>query len=378
MLDELAAQLGAVALAAPDLLAAASHTEAADYAARVEGFARSMEYLQFLAAGAVDRTRTQATSDAGAAKTRSGRSCAGQSTGWITGWNANGIETLYTTPTAASGTGAVSETDAAWPGPPSRAARPMVASPADDGCRNTAEFLRLRLQIPIREARRRLTLPHHVLPTTTITGEPLPPTRPHLAAALTPASANSTETGTTTDPDFLTRVAQRWTDTIDADGTEPTEEALRHTQGAFIRKPRRGLHHLEIFATTDQCEHLLTVMNTATNPRTTPNTGTGGIGIGSGGTATGTTNNGVLLCSHHHPQHTHLHPATPHRPPSNTPTEPLLQTTPTTPPTGINTARQPSSRCFCCWLGHPRAAGSRYTLSAPSRPTTTVPSSSSE
>lgn len=254
LLDELAAQLGAVALAAPDLLAAASHTEAADYATRVEGFARSMEYLQFLAAGAVDRTRTQATSDAAAAKTRSGRSRAGQSTGWITGWNANGIETLYTTPTAASGTGAVSETDAAWPGPPSRPARPVVASPADDGCRNTAEFLRLRMQIPIREARRRLTLAHHVLPTTTITGEPLPPTRPHLAAALTPASANSTETGTTTDPGFLTRLAQRWTDTIDADGTEPTEKALRHTQGAFIRKPRHGLHHLEIFATTDQCE----------------------------------------------------------------------------------------------------------------------------
>ncbi len=82
-----------------------------------------------------------------------------------------------------------------------------------------------------------------------------------------------TTTAAAADPDFLTRLAQRWTDTIDADGTEPTEEALRHTQGAFIRKPRHGLHHLEIFATTDQYEHLLTVMNTATNPRTTtPNT----------------------------------------------------------------------------------------------------------
>ncbi|HEX7203296.1 MAG TPA: HNH endonuclease, partial [Arthrobacter sp.] len=50
---------------------------------------------------------------------------------------------------------------------------------------------------------------------------------------------------------------------------------LRHTQGAFIRKPRHGLHRVEIFATTDQYEHLLTVMNTATNPRTaTPNTST--------------------------------------------------------------------------------------------------------
>ncbi|WP_240987256.1 HNH endonuclease signature motif containing protein, partial [Arthrobacter sp. Soil736] len=38
--------------------------------------------------------------------------------------------------------------------------------------------------------------------------------------------------------------------------------------------PRRGLHHLEIFATPDQYEHLLTVMNTATNPRTQPRAGT--------------------------------------------------------------------------------------------------------
>ncbi|TQJ58678.1 uncharacterized protein DUF222 [Arthrobacter sp. SLBN-83] len=381
VLDGLAAQLAAAALAAPDLLATASHAEAADYAARIEGLARSMEYLQLLAAGAVDRTRTQAINDAATAKTRPARTRPGGSTGWITGWDANGIETLNTTPSTdaldqtstacatgtftgtgaldhtstacatgtSTGTGAVSETDRNWPGPPSTRGLPRpVVSPGDDGCRNSAEFLRLRLQIPIREARRRLTLAHHVLPATTITGEPLPPTRPHLAAALTPTPPTTVEgattenahpavsshaatiitatldrlqhhtteetldriehhlttTATTTDPDFLTRLAQRWMDTIDADGTEPTEEALRHTQGAFIRKPRHGLHRVEIFATSDQYEHLLTVMNTATNPRTTtPNTGmctatgtaegsgTGGgtgSGGGSGGTGTGT------------------------------------------------------------------------------------------
>ena len=42
-----------------------------------------------------------------------------------------------------------------------------------------------------------------------------------------------------------------------------------------LRRPRRGLHHLEIFATTDQYEDLITVMNTATNPRTTTPTTTG-------------------------------------------------------------------------------------------------------
>lgn len=271
ILGALAEELATAALAAPGVLATATYIEAADYAARVENLARTVEYLQLISALTVDRTRTQAITQAAA-----------------------------------------------------RTTHPAVPSPADDGCRNTAEFLRLRLRIPIREARRRLTLAQHTLPRTSLTGEPLPPTRPHLATALTPHPATDgttpqpptgttlqapavsshaatlitatldrlqhhttphtldriekhlTTAATTTDPDFLTRLAQRWTDTIDADGTEPTEEALRHTQGAFIRKPRHGLHHLEIFATTDQYEHLLTVMNTATNPRTTtPNTSTG-------------------------------------------------------------------------------------------------------
>ena len=78
-----------------------------------------------------------------------------------------------------------------------------------------------------------------------------------------------TRTAAENDPDFLVRVARSWTDAIDQDGAEPSEELLRQLQGAFIRKPRHGLHHLEIFATAEQFEHLLTVMNTATNPRTT-------------------------------------------------------------------------------------------------------------
>ncbi len=74
VLDGVAAQLAAAALAAPDLLTTASHAEAADYAARIEGLARSMEYLQLLAAGAVDRTRTQAINDAATATPRAARS----------------------------------------------------------------------------------------------------------------------------------------------------------------------------------------------------------------------------------------------------------------------------------------------------------------
>ena len=315
-LGGIAVQLAAAALAAPGLLASATYAEAAAYAGRVEDLARTIEYLQLLAAGTVDRTRSQAIS-AAAATTTGRRSTAGRSMreaqparSWFTGWDEDGV-------------GSLKETDSNWPGPPT--ARPAVMSPADDGCRTTADFLRLRLRIPIREARRRLTLASHTLPGTSLTGQQLPPARPRIADALAPSTfcsshAGSGETGiwvngtvhgpavsshaatlitatldrlqhrttagtldriehhltkaaAATDPDFLARLAQRWTDIIDADGTAPTEEALRHTQGAFIRKPRHGLHHLEIFATTDQYEYLLTVMNTATNPRTsTPNT----------------------------------------------------------------------------------------------------------
>ncbi|WP_427008416.1 DUF222 domain-containing protein [Pseudarthrobacter sp. H2] len=77
-----------------------------------------------------------------------------------------------------------------------------------------------------------------------------------------------TRTAAENDPDFLARIARRWTDALDQDGAEPSEELLRQLQGAFIRRTRHGLHHLEIFATADQFEQLLTVMNTATNPRT--------------------------------------------------------------------------------------------------------------
>ena len=49
--------------------------EAADFAGTVEEFSRVVEYLQLVAAGAVDRTRKQAAASAGKA-----------STAWTTGW----------------------------------------------------------------------------------------------------------------------------------------------------------------------------------------------------------------------------------------------------------------------------------------------------
>jgi hypothetical protein len=156
------------------------------------------------------------------------------------------------------------------------------------------------LRISAAEASRRIRLAESVLPRAGITGHAQEPARPVLAAAVaggTVASRSATiitlaldrvrhhapagtvagmehaltRTAVENDTDFVARVARQWVDAIDQDGSEPSEEELRHRQGAFIRKPRRGLHHLEIFATPDQYEPLLTAMNTATNPRTQSN-----------------------------------------------------------------------------------------------------------
>src|SRR6476469_6410766 len=214
--------------------------EASEFAGEVEEASRAVEYLQLVGPAAVDRTRKEAA--------------------------------------AADGS-------------------PVL----DDGYRKTGDFLRDRLQITAAEAHRRLSLARDVLPRTGITGQPLAPVHEDLAAALASGAVPSrsatiithalarvrpvcdpetaarmehalTRPAAEHDPDFLARIARRWTDAIDQDGAEPTEELLRQLQGAFIRRPRHGLHHLEIFATTEQFEHLLTVMNTATNPRTSPTT----------------------------------------------------------------------------------------------------------
>jgi hypothetical protein len=303
----------ACAAAAPDILALAGYAEAADYASQVEDLSRSVEYLQVLGAGAVDRTRTRAITDAAAARTRNGRT-------WITGWD-NGVESLTESDTSWPHGSADPATacDAGFTAPAvqSDAPAPSVpASPADDGCRNTAEFLRARLRISVSEAHRRIQLAQAVLPRHGITGHTQPPERPELATALATGTVASraatvitlavdrvrhhatedtaarmehalTRTAAEHDADFLTRIAGRWTDAIDQDGAEPTEHELRQRQGAFLRQPRRGLHHVEIFATPDQYEQLLIVMNTATNPRTRAGTTDNTLASSTGGSDAG-------------------------------------------------------------------------------------------
>ncbi|MET3951088.1 DUF222 domain-containing protein [Arthrobacter sp. UYEF36] len=320
-----------VGLTAVDDAALLGFQAASDFAGTVEEAARVVEYLQLVAAGAVDRTRKQAT----AAPSKA-------STSWTTGWRESSGPGAFTEAgTGAGSVGPVSVSAAASEAvnAPADTDSPAVAvavnAPADaeaqvvaiavgvavdDGYRNTTEFLRARLRISAAEARRRLALAGSLLPREGFTGEPLPPVHGELSAAVAAGEVASraatlvtlaldrvrhvcdaeasarmehalTRTAAENDPDFLARVARSWTDALDQDGAEPSEELLRQLQGAFIRKPRHGLQHLEIFATAEQFEHLLTVMNTATNPRTgapqTPGTpeapGTAAAGEGSAG-----------------------------------------------------------------------------------------------
>ncbi|XAS73357.1 DUF222 domain-containing protein [Micrococcaceae bacterium Sec5.1] len=277
-------------------------TEAAGFAGRVEEIARTVEYLQVIAAHAVERTRTQA---------QQARPSSAAGTGWQTGWTDPG-----TTDSAAPAPAGVFAGSATTAGPGVVASAVVVtaadaAAVADDGYRNAAEFLRASLRISKSEANRRLALASQVLPRTGIAGQHIPPRREILAQALEttqiPTRSASiisaaldkvrlltdddtltrmehalTRTATETDPDFVLKMTKRWTDRIDQDGPEPSEETLRHLQGTFIRKPRHGLHHIEIFATTEQYETLTTAMNVATNPRLT--TGDSNINGEGGGT----------------------------------------------------------------------------------------------
>ncbi|MBD1541433.1 DUF222 domain-containing protein [Arthrobacter sp. IA7] len=270
----------ALALLTPDSITAEDAAlwgfgQAADFADRVEQLSRRVERLQVLAAGAVDRSRTAALT------------------------------------AAASPLVPVTAADAS-PGP------------GEDGSRNSVEFLQGRLRISSAEARRRIGLADAVLPRTGFGGQQLPPRYEELAAAVDTAQISSRAATTITlaldrarhfttpdhtaamehdltraalenDADFLTRVARHWAEAIDQDGTEPSEAALRQIQGAFVRRPKHGLQHLEIFATTEQFETLTTAMNTATNPRTPTRAdgkgadGTGSNGNGADGTGTGGT-----------------------------------------------------------------------------------------
>ncbi|NMR28695.1 DUF222 domain-containing protein [Crystallibacter degradans] len=162
--------------------------------------------------------------------------------------------------------------------------------------KDAAEYLRQKLKISRGEAKRRLRVGSSTMPSTLITGEQAPPKLERLGAALTSSKISGqaatlirdalervrptatpaglaamenqlTQQATESDIDGLREIIKRWEAVLDPDGLEPTDEILRAKQGVFLRGKRHGLHRLEIAATPEQFEYLVTVMNAATNPR---------------------------------------------------------------------------------------------------------------
>ncbi|WP_442543135.1 DUF222 domain-containing protein [Arthrobacter sp. KN11-1C] len=280
VLEGALAALRSLARTAVDDVGPMGRNDSAAFASGVEELSRTLDYLQLVAAGQLDRVRQEEPAGG---------------TGWTAGWGAEarsaGSSDGPGSPETEGGATGVS----ADVGNGGLAARSTVAGFRE--FRNTGEHLRSLLRISAAEARRRLALAEDLLPGRSLTGQRIQPRYGEVAAALASGSIASrpattitmaldrvrplcspetaadmehalTMTAAENDADFLARIARRWTDAVDQDGAEPSEETLRHLQGAFLRKPKHGLQHVEIFATQDQYEHLLTVMNTATNPRT--------------------------------------------------------------------------------------------------------------
>ncbi|MGO4147065.1 HNH endonuclease, partial [Paenarthrobacter sp. YAF11_1] len=247
LLTHSAALLDTARRSAPGEASLFGFEDAADFAGKVEDVSRVLEYLQVVAARAVERARTEAL--------RAGPGSSAAAPEWRTGWTAPQLGTdaaaasLIRTGTASApapdgearctpsvgGEASVAGTGSASWGSAAK------ASVLDDGYRNAAEFLRARLRIGIGEAKRRLALAPEVLPQTGIAGQEIPARRHILAqavgSALVPSRSATiistaldkvrnltdedtltrmehalTTTAIETDPDFVTKMAKRWTD----------------------------------------------------------------------------------------------------------------------------------------------------------------------
>ncbi|WP_262103550.1 HNH endonuclease signature motif containing protein [Arthrobacter sp. Marseille-P9274] len=162
--------------------------------------------------------------------------------------------------------------------------------------RDAADYLRARLRISRTEARRRIRVGAGTMPQTLISGGEAPPKYERLAAGLAESEIGGTAAtlihdtlerirpvaspddlaameeqltrqAAESDVDTLRIIARSWEAAVDPDGREPSTEQLVAQQGVFIKRKRWGLHRLEVCATDEQYEHLITAMNTATNPR---------------------------------------------------------------------------------------------------------------
>ncbi|WP_253190797.1 HNH endonuclease signature motif containing protein, partial [Arthrobacter sp. SRS-W-1-2016] len=267
------AALRSLAEKAADDVGGPGFQEAVAFASGVEELSRTLDYLQLAAAAGLDAARNDEPASP---------------QGWTTGWAADAQTGSGTDTGSGADTGSST----------------VEAGSARGGeFRSTAEHLRSLLRISAADARRRLALARELLPGRSLSGQPVPARHGETAAAVASGVIGSASAGVITmavakvrplcapekaaemehalartaaenDQDFLARVARRWVEAIDQDGPEPSEESLRHHQGAFLRRPKHGLAHVEIFATAEQYEQLLTVMNTAANPRTRTPQGT--------------------------------------------------------------------------------------------------------
>lgn len=248
--------------------------QAAALAADVEAMSRTVDYLQIVCAGALETHRVVEAFGAAGAPTAPSAETQGP---WTTTW---------------------AQSDRAGSEPSDDSAAERAAGKVRTEFRSTADYMRVRLRIGRGEAQRRLKLAASILPTSNISGQPVPADLPALAEAVSEglissaaaavvvtaveeirprtdaAAASAIETDLTTlaahhDADFLNRTARRWVLVVNQDGSEPTEEELRRFQGIFPGRRKNGLNHLSIYCTDDQHETLLTVMNAAAGPRVT-------------------------------------------------------------------------------------------------------------
>jgi hypothetical protein len=163
--------------------------------------------------------------------------------------------------------------------------------------KNTAEYMRHRLRISRREAWKRIRLGSALTPVLSLTGQAIQPELAGLSERFsrgevsgdgaqivslamksvqgcgtsedrTAMEAALTDVAASQDLDALNVVASAWVNHLDPDGTEPSEQQKAELQGLFIRRKYRGLHRLDIFATDDQFETLITALAPEANPRT--------------------------------------------------------------------------------------------------------------
>ena len=168
--DGVLAALQAVSARAVEDAASWGFRAASDFAGQVEEISRTVEYLQLVAAAAVDQARKQSVPAA-----------AGAVTSWTTGWR-DDAPGAGSSSTGAISTAAVDVAGVSGTGAGDGFSSGMRA--VDDGYRNTAEFLRARLRIGAAEARRRLSLAGGLLPRQGLAGRQVPAAHPELGAAV--------------------------------------------------------------------------------------------------------------------------------------------------------------------------------------------------